>query len=316
MEKTTVSTATAEDVRELLDATRNHGVPDIREGLTKRTIYVPVKHGAIRVLHFMPENPVSRRPLVFVPGWGTLLEGFQDLYEVLYGRVEMYMIETREKKSSRMDRFRADFTMHRKAEDIGEAIRYLGLDLRDFVLMGSCWGSAMILQGVMDETVDAPTIVTIDPMHRLWYPQWMLNYVAPLLPVFLLRALKPVLKTIQLRNMHEPAQRKRVEAFIKNAVMWKWKRAAYHVRNFELFGNLADIKREIIVFNGTNDTIHDQRDYPKIAKELPGGRFIFMEADESDRERLMGIVAREFALVREEDGVPELLRRFEVGITR
>ena len=41
-----------------------------------RTVYVPVEDGEIRVLHIRPENPVAVRPIVLVPGWGSLPSGF------------------------------------------------------------------------------------------------------------------------------------------------------------------------------------------------------------------------------------------------
>ncbi|QEE15522.1 hypothetical protein DSAG12_01348 [Promethearchaeum syntrophicum] len=74
--------------------------------------------------------------------------------------------------------------MNQKAKDVGVALKFLELNgNNDFILMGPCWGGAVILQGLMTKTITAPSIVTIDPMHRLWYPQWMLNYIVPILPV-------------------------------------------------------------------------------------------------------------------------------------
>jgi len=63
------------------------------------TIYVPVDDGEIRVLHIKPNKPVAKRPLVFIPGWGGLVEGYTDFYEVLHDKVEFYFLETREKKA-------------------------------------------------------------------------------------------------------------------------------------------------------------------------------------------------------------------------
>ena len=202
--------------------------------------------------------------------------------------------------------------MNQKAKDVGDALKYLGLsDNRDFVLMGPCWGGAVILQGLMDKSIEAPTIVTVDPMHRLWYPQWMLNYIAPILPIWFIVLIKPLLKWLRLRKMTEKVQRQRAEDFIKEAVMWKWKKAAFQARHFELFGNLSKIDEEVFVFNATNDLIHDKRDYPKITRELQNGRFIYLETDESNRERIMGILGREFTQVSSIEGIPSIFTEFE-----
>ena len=298
----------------LVETKINKNFPDfsVKDGETRKIIYVTVDDGEIRVIHVNPKNKISKRPLVFVPGWGVVPRGFKDLYEVLHEKIEFFYIETREKKTSRMKRFKAKFTMNQKAKDVGDALNFLGLNGdKDYILMGPCWGGAIILQGLMDKTIEAPSIVTIDPMHRLWYPQWMLNYIAPIIPIWLVILLKPLLKWLRLRKMTEKVQKQRADDFIKEAVMWKWKRAAFQTRHFELFGNLSKIDKEVFIFNATNDLIHDKRDYPKIAKEIPKGRFIYMETDESNRERIMGILGREFSKLSSYEGIPPIFRDFE-----
>ncbi|MFW9924474.1 MAG: hypothetical protein ACFFDW_14415, partial [Candidatus Thorarchaeota archaeon] len=96
----------------------------------------------------------------------------------------------------------------------------------------------------------------------------------------------------------------------------KWKKAAYRVRNLELFGMVKDIKREILVFNGTTDKIHEQMDYPKLTKEMPKGRFFFMNTDESNRERLMGVILKELVQVDSKINIPSSLKEFEKELKR
>ncbi|GAH48159.1 unnamed protein product, partial [marine sediment metagenome] len=110
-----------------------------------------------------------------------------------------------------------------------------------------------------------------------------------------------------LQGMREEVQRRRAEIFADNAEIWKWKRAADSVKDFELFGKVSDITKEVFVTNGTEDKIHDQINYPQIAAELPNGRFIYMKTDESRRERLMGFVSLEFCRVGKNDGIPPSL---------
>jgi pimeloyl-ACP methyl ester carboxylesterase len=300
-----------------LVAAHERTAPDFWSAPVGKTVYVPVEHGEIRVIHVKPEAPTGVRPIVLVPGWGSLPAGFNDFYSVLHRRVELYYIETREKRSSRLDRRKARLTMSRKARDIQAALDFLGLSRgRDFVLLGTCWGGALLFQGLLDNSLRAPTLVTLDPMHKLWYPQWVLRYVSPLLPACFFQLIKPVLKKLALAGMKEQVQRRRAEAFIDGAEIWKWKRAAQSVWDFELFGNLHSLQEEVFVFNGTGDKIHDQRNYPRIARELPRGRFFFMPSDESVRERLLGLIALEFAKVRAEAGVPALLAAFEKELMR
>ncbi|MGA2976544.1 MAG: alpha/beta fold hydrolase [Spirochaetia bacterium] len=278
-------------------------------------ILVSVEGAQIRVLHFPAADPATRRPVVFVPGFGATPEGFQDFYAAVRDRAELFYLETREKASSAITARRPDMSVSRSAHDIQDALAYLGLSAgRDFVLMAPCWGAAIVLQGLIEGCIDAPTIVAADPMHTLWFPKWLLRYISPLLPVAFVRALRPLLARSMLGNMEEPTQRERAYAFVYGADIFKWKRSAEAARNFELFGRLSAVSKEVFVLNGTHDKIHDQRHYPAIARELSRGRFLYMRADESDRERLFGVAALEFARVSAGEGLPPSLSRYEKNI--
>ncbi len=188
-------------------------------------IFIPVEDADIRVFHIRPERPAAKRPLVFIPGWGVIPEGFAEFYGVIHEQADFYYIETREKGSSRIHSKRADMSVSQSARDIQAALDSLGLSrLDDFVLAGTCWGSATVLQGLIEGSLDAPTVVAIDPMHSLWFPKWLLRYVSPIIPISAVNLLKPILRNALIGDMKEIAQKKRVDAFIDAADNWKWKK--------------------------------------------------------------------------------------------
>lgn len=273
--------------------------------------YVSVDNGEIRVMHTNPENPVSQRPVVFVPGWGTTPKTFKDFYAVLKDKVELFYVETREKGSSKISIRKADMSTHQKAKDLQNVIDHFELHKQDFVLMGPCWGGTIILQGLLDKTITASTYVVFDPMHYFWYNNFFMRYFVPILPASLVYLMKPILKFFALRGMKAEVQRQRTETLIAAAAPRKWKKAALANLDLELFGKLSAIEEEVFVFNGTTDKIHDQRDYPLIAQEMPNGRFFYMKTEESKREYLMGTIALEFSKVAQDQGVPSPLKPFE-----
>ena len=299
---------------ELLKEAFQHGVPYFWEYEKGEHIYVPVDGGSIRVIHFKPENLIHKRPIVLVSGWGVVPSTFQDFYEVMHEKYEFYYLETREKASSKIKRF-AQFTITQKAKDIGDAIKFLGLQSRDFVLMGTCWGSSVILQGLMDNSIKAPTILVFDPMYKLTYSRFFLTFIAPILPVPLLSLLRPFMKRQRVGEMQEKRQKERVDATVDNAVLWKWKRASIQCRNFMLYGNLHKIAQEVFVINSTKDYIHDPINYPNIAHQLPKGRFLRLQGTEDKREYIAAIVAREFSRVLKNE-FPNSMEEFEVQLPR
>ena len=200
----------------------------------------------------------------------------------------------------------------RSGRDIQVALQALGLaGKRDFVLVGACWGASMILEGLLAGELNAPTIILADPMHTLWFPKWVLRWISPLLPAAMVHLMRPVLRQAMLGDMKESAQKQRIFAFVNSADIWKWKKSAEAAREFELFGRLQKVDRELFVLNGTADKVHDQSHYPRIARELPGGRFLFVPVDERYRERMFAAVALEFARQSAVDGLPASLAGFE-----
>ena len=272
---------------------------------------VPVDGAEIRVYRMTPSSPEARRPIVFVPGWGTNPPGWHDFYKAVHGRAELWYLETREKASSRILDRRTDMSVAQAARDISRALEFLGLAGRDFVLAAACWGAAQVLRGMIDGHLHAPTVVLQDPMHRLWFPRWVLRWVSPLVPLPLLHVLRPILAGAMLGDMKEPVQKARAYAFVYDADFWKWKRSAEAARDFELHGALGGVRDEVFVLNGTADKVHDPVHYPRIAAELPRGRFLFTPTVESRRELLLGAVALELAKVSAADGLPASLARFE-----
>lgn len=289
-------------------------VPDFWAPGVGEIRYVPVPGAEIRVIHVRPDRPKARRPVVLVPGWGTTPEGFREFYGPLHGEAEFLFVETREKNSSRILDLRADLSVERAALDIRAALESEGLAGRDYVLVGACWGSAQILEGLIRGILDAPTVLLADPMHTLWFNKTFLRRVSPWIPAAAIRAVRPLLRQALVGDLKEGAQKRRTFEFIDGADVRKWKKSAEAAWDFELFGRLGAVRREVFVLNGTGDKVHDPRNYPRVAAELPAGRFLRMPVDESLRERMFGSVALEFARARAGEGLPAGLAEFERAV--
>jgi hypothetical protein len=180
--------------------------------------------------------------------------------------------------------------------------------------MGTCWGSTIIAHGLARGILSAPTTVLYDPMHRLWFPDWLLRTLVPAVPIGIWRLLKPAAKAVALWGMQEETQKQRTALFIDCADLWKWRRTALQVRETNLYNIAPEIPDEVFVLNGASDKIHDQSHYPRLAAGMPRGRFFYLPVDESQRELLMGWIALQFSKVRAEQTPPEPVRRFEKDI--
>jgi len=310
----TVTTEQQKKIDEMIESSKKTDVAYWDPSITKE-LYVPVEGGEIRVIHVKPKKPLNKRAIVFVPGWGGLQEGLNILFEVLHDEIEFYYIETREKKTSRIKRRKADMSIQRKAIDIMQVIDYLKIDKDNYTIIGPCWASTIYLQGILDNNFEAKSILAFDPMHKLWFNKFLLN-LEPVIPAFVVVIFKPILMFFAFLGMKEKAQKERNQSFVRSSVMWKWKKAAYKVKDLELFGTLSSITQEILVFNATKDKVHNQEDYPKLAKEMPKGRFFFLNTIEVNRERIMCVIIKEFAKTDMKTNIPPILREFEKDLKR
>ena len=283
---------------------------------TAEALDIPVDGGTVRVYHVPPAEPETTRseealrPVVFVSGWGTIPTSFSDFYGAVPAQADIYHVETREKSSSVIVRRGSVFTMDRIAADVRDVMTGLGLSKRDPVLMGTCFGSAVILHGLARDILRAPTVVCMDPMDRLWFPRWLINVLRPIMPAAILWLFRPPMRAIVLAGMKEPVQRKRAKDFIDSATIWKWRKAAVTVRNWDFFELAHRIRQRVYVVNGSHDRFHNSEMFPKMARSIPDGRFVLIPVGESRRERLMGVTAGVFAAADPGDTVPEAIVPF------
>ncbi|NHJ48871.1 MAG: alpha/beta hydrolase [Asgard group archaeon] len=278
--------------------------------------WIPVDDGEIRVLHIKPDKIVETRPLIFIGGWQTMAYQFPEAFEIFYNRVEVYFVESRESYTSKLNRWKADMSVNQKAKDIQNVIDYFNLENQDYVLFGTCWGAAILLQGLIDQTIKPPpTIAVFSPMHKLWINKFFLKVIGPLLPAFLVAFLLKIVPVFLLAGEKAKTQKNRMFRTIKEAKAWKWKKAALATRNFNLFGKLSAIQEEVIVIGGTDDRVHKAHDYPRFADEMQNGRYFYFGIDESQRELTLGFLLLELAKVKAKDGIPEIFKEFERQFT-
>lgn len=280
-------------VRDLLG--RYPGVaPSVRLGRGDRR-EITVRDGAVTA-YSMPSAARRRGlPILYVPGWGGTIEGFFEVIRAIGEEVDLYYVETREKRSSTLAPG-ARFTMDRIACDVADAARDFGLSDGGYLLLGSSYGAAVAVQGLADRVLRPAVTLLYDPMPRLWMPRWVLRYVAPLASAAVVAVLRPALKRIVLAGMRERTQRRRAARFIDAADLRKWRAAAIALRDWDIRTVGPRVDAPVVVVNGCTDRFHDAAIYPQIASAIPASRFLRVPVCESERERLMGAVATTYAL--------------------
>jgi len=293
----------------------NREVPLFYEGDVCEIIYVPVNGAELRVFHHKPKNSITQRPILFVSGFGTSPWSWRHFNTVMYEKGEYYFLETREKSSSKIltKRRKTKMSIDQNAKDLAQVINYLGLDKKDFLLFGTSYCGGIVLVGLANNYFTAPTIVIHDPIET-WKVQRRMLLPFFYIPPFILSFLKMPFARLFLLGLKNKAAKKRYLDFVRNATVWKWVRSGWHNFCFKIAKYLPLISEEIFILHGTKDRYHKDEVFMNIAKNLPRGRYFYMDSPNEFRELIVGIFALELAKKSQNEDISDSFKEFEYNL--
>lgn len=304
------------DIDTFIEGNRRE-VPFYYEEGESEIFYAPVDDGELRVFHHRPKNNEAKRPIIFFLGFGNPPWTWRYFGVPSHNRGEYYIIDTREKRSSKMNKHRKiNMTIDQMAKDIGQVIKFLGLENKDYILMSASWGGGVLLQGLTKKYYNPGTVIAFDPFPKFAYHRFFVRIFFGLTPGFVLEGVKMLLAKIVLTNMKNKAQKERNLATVNEAVGWKWRRTLIQNTSFNIYDRLHTIENEVFLFHGPKDRYHPREIYYKISCLIPKCRFFFMDAQEEKRELMAGAIAKEFAKITKKDEIPKIFEQYEITIER
>ena len=238
----------------------------------------------LMVYSFKPNQPSTSRPVVFIPGWTSVMEGWAPLLSSWSEKREIHYIETREKRSANIaGKLRVqDFAMIHHAEDLKTVVDALDLD-SNVLWFGSSLGATVILHGMMDGLLEGEAAFLIAPNTKFRFATWMLPVIAapwwcypPLIRILGLPYLKWRLK--------EPKQYIRYRRTLTQAHLLRLKRSVKANRRYDLPSNLDNIPVPVAICVAASDTLHTGDDSHGIANSLPNGCIVEVPSNQYAHE--------------------------------
>ena len=128
----------------------------------------------LMVYSFTPHQKNDAKPVVFIPGWTSVMDGWAPLLSAWAEKRTIHYIETREKRSAiGPGKLRVkDFEMRRHAEDLKAITHALNLD-SNVLWFGSSLGATVILHGLMDGLIEGDSAFLISPNSKFRFARWM-----------------------------------------------------------------------------------------------------------------------------------------------
>ncbi len=301
-------------VRDLLDKGKKD-VPVFYEEGVSESFYVPVEGGEIRVFHYKPEKPTVKKPFVFVSGFFSPPQIWKDFHIPNHNTTEYYFIESREKKSSRIERGRkANFKIDQLAKDIKVVLEHIEIDKRKYNIAGSSYGGAMILQGLINNYFNPDVSILYDPIIRWDYAKFLTYVINPITPPFVLGIIRMILAHTFLPDPKNVTQRDKILIFIKEAEPWKFRKSSMHIRDFNIINELPKIKNNVVICHGPADNLHKSEEYYHYVKSIPNCKLLITGVSDEEREHFFGIIANIFSSFEDIDSIPPPLKIFEIPL--
>jgi len=251
---------------------------------------------SLRVITFSPSVATDNPPVVFIPGWISLMPGWQGALLEMTRDFTIHYVETREKISAEVNpqaRFRvADF-----ARDIARIVDYFQLPKRGYILLGSSLGATTIVDSYRFLPQPPLCLVLICINAVFYIPKFWQNVVR-FFPPRLYLGIKPVIKwylrNFRLDVVSDAAQYAKYCRNLDAADPWKLKKAALAFIHYSIWDRLPAIEVPALVFGASKDELHNLEDIRRIAQFLLNSTFIDLETNSQTHRAAMVLELRKY----------------------
>jgi pimeloyl-ACP methyl ester carboxylesterase len=232
----------------------------------------------LRVLRWVPERTTTRAPIVFVAGWVSVVGGWAPLLRVLAQERPIHYIETREKRSARIDRKKLrveEFGIERLAKDLIRVSSALEIGDRA-IFFGSSMGSNAILEALKHGGQRAHAAFLVGPNSHFAFPWWGRCFLV--MPAWGYHAFKHFvlwyLRNYRVNMKDDPGQMLRYDRTLRAAHPLRLKLSAKAVQQYQVWPGLETIDVPVAIAYGSSDTLHGEEDVKRIVARLPRGKAI------------------------------------------
>ena len=274
------------------------GAPEL-DGAISEELFIEVDTGvSLRILRWIPddESMASKGPVVVVPGWGSVFEGWRPLITEWVRRRPIVYIETREKKSAVITKGvgRADFEMSKHGTDIREVLRHLEINSEDVDWFSSSLGATLLIESYQSRVLSGRSSVLLAPNPDFEFPLWARILMSLPIPRFIHPALMRFTVWLVDRRTKEEGQRIRYRRTLLAQNLNRMLLSARANMRYRLPEELSDVSVPCAVMTASSDTLHDMDKVLNIVNKIPGAVMIEVPSNQYAHEADVLVEIEEF----------------------
>tara|TARA_B100002051_G_scaffold186317_1_gene176369 strand:- start:165 stop:1025 length:861 start_codon:yes stop_codon:yes gene_type:complete len=264
------------------------GAPEL-DGADSEEQFVEVESGiSLRVLTWTPDDASAacNDPVVVVPGWGSVFEGWRPLLTEWVRRRPIVYIETREKKSAVIVKKvnKTDFEMSKHGTDVLAVLNHLGIESRDVDWFSSSLGATLLIESYQSGVLNGHSSVLLAPNPDFEFPLWARMVMSLPIPRFIHPALMRFTVWLVDRRTKEEGQRIRYRRTLLAQDLNRMLMSARANMRYRLPDDLSRIDVPCAVMTASSDTLHDMDKVLSIVERIPGAVLIEVPSNQYAHE--------------------------------
>jgi len=233
-------------------------------------------------VHFSPKNISKYPPVIFIPGWGSFIQGWQIVLKEMTKHFEIYYIETREKSSAKHVK-EQKISIQNIGDDITKAVGLHDIDDNNFIAFGSSMGATVILDAMAENKINPSLAVLIGPNIEFNIPQYLIIIIA-LIPTQLYRMIKPFAKWYMKRkyiDMKSDSKQYHKYSYVLDHIhLGRTRRSALSFKNYSFEDKIKQLKKRILVFSGNKDILHSYEKTLDMVNRIKQATLINLETND------------------------------------
>ncbi|MDP6328703.1 MAG: hypothetical protein QGG22_02655 [Candidatus Thalassarchaeaceae archaeon] len=265
----------------------NHwkGIPNLPNSTGEEKIIRVSEDLSLRVFIWKPVKKTSDTPILMVPGWGSVFEGWRPLVTEWVQKRKIIYIETREKASAIFDNKmkQKDFIISKYIEDIGVIIEKLQLENEldgDFHLFSSSLASTIIIHGLQEGEISGKSSIFLAPNQKFKFPLWAKILIKLPLPKFTLKWLIKIAIWAVERKVEEEGQKIRYRRTLLSQNYERMRYSARYLMGYSLPESLSNIEIPCAILTAESDKLHGIKDVEVISRSIPNACIITIPSNQ------------------------------------
>ena len=272
------------------------GAPVI-EGAKSQEMWVEASEGfSLRVLEWVPNSPAEEGVVVFVPGWGSVFEGWRPLIGEWARHRRIVYIETREKGSSKIGRevSKSDFTIECLSSDIIAVLDSMGIDPGEVDWFSSSLGSTVLIDSFQMGRLSGRSSILLAPNLDFKFPFWARLLMWAPLPKWTYPRMMRVAMWAVDKKVKEEGQKVRYRRAMLSQNLERMLLSARFLMGYSIPEDLSSIRVPCAVMTASSDKLHGMEKILDIVQRIPGAEMIEVPSNQYAHEADVLKEIREF----------------------